>query len=191
MGLPIAETVLRAGPVLDEPTTAKDPTKAVMAFLEHVETWKVLHQATQALRTFLDANRHLEFETSRRVADLVGHHPVPADHPAAASLVRALQDMEAIIGGKAVIERWSDYRTAYETARDAYRDAYREAYETCSGKSRPRCRPSSTAAPTRKHQWISVTLYSIKFSVPVDHAPTRTSRLALPRHSSLPRPGTA
>ena len=38
--------------------------------------------------------------------------------------------MEAIIGGKAVIERWSDYRTAYETARGAYRDAYREAYET-------------------------------------------------------------
>ena len=72
----------------------------------------------------------VEFETSRRVADLVGHHPVPADHPAAESLVRALQDMEAIISGKAVIERWSDYRTAYETARDAYRDAYREAYET-------------------------------------------------------------
>ncbi len=134
MDLPIAETVLRAGPVLDEPTTAKDPTKAVTAFLEHVETWKVVHQAAQALRTFLDANRHLEFETSRRVADLVGHHPVPADHPAAEPLVRALQDMDAIIGGKAVIERWSDYRTAYETARDAYRDAYREAYETVQRK---------------------------------------------------------
>jgi hypothetical protein len=116
--------------VLDEPTTAKDPTKAVMAFLQHAEMWKVLHQAIQALRTFLDANRHLEFETSRRVADLIGHHPVPADHPAAASLVRALQDMDVIIGEKAVIERWSDYRTAYETARDAYSDAYRAAYET-------------------------------------------------------------
>jgi hypothetical protein len=38
--------------------------------------------------------------------------------------------MDAIIGSKAVIERWSDYRTAYETACHAYRDVYREAYET-------------------------------------------------------------
>ena len=34
---PLPNTVLRAGPVLDEPTTAKDPTRAVTAFLEHVE----------------------------------------------------------------------------------------------------------------------------------------------------------
>ena len=158
MGLPIADTVLRAGPVLDEPTTAKDPTKAVTAFLEQVETWKVLHQATQALRTFLDANRHLEFETSRRVADLVGHHPVPPDHPAAESLVTG----SAGHGGhhrregrdRALVRLPNGVRDGTH----AYRDAYREAYETCSGKSRPRCRPSSTAAPTRKHQSTSVTL---------------------------------
>jgi hypothetical protein len=130
MGLPIADTVLQAGTVLDEPITAKDPTKAVMAFLGHVESWKMLHQALQALQTFLEANRHREFETSRRMVDLVAHHPVPADHPMRETLVRALQDMDAIIAERAIIERWSDYRAAYETARDAYRDAYRNAYET-------------------------------------------------------------
>ena len=129
MGLPIANTVLQAGTVLDEATTAKDPTRVVTAFLEHVEAWKALHQAIQALQTFLDANRHVEFETSRRVADLAAHHPAPADYPAREALVRTLQDMDAIIAAQAVIERWSDYRTAYETARNTYRDAYREAYE--------------------------------------------------------------
>jgi hypothetical protein len=130
MGLPVAATVLQAGTVLDEPITAKDPTKAVTAFLGHVESWKMLYQALQALRTFLEANRHREFETSRRMVDLAAHHPVPADHPTRETLVRALQDMDAIITERAVIERWTDYRAAYETARDAYRDAYRNAYET-------------------------------------------------------------
>jgi hypothetical protein len=130
MGLPIADTVLQAGTVLDEPITAKDPTKAVTAFLGHVESWKMLYQALQVLRTFLEANRHREFETSRRIVDLAAHHPVPADHPMRETLVRALQDMDAIIAERAVIERWSDYRAAYETARDVYRDAYRNAYET-------------------------------------------------------------
>ena len=71
------------------------------AFLKHVEAWQGLHQAIQALQTFLDANRHVEFETSRRVADLAAHHPAPADYPARESLVRALQDMDAIIAEKA------------------------------------------------------------------------------------------
>jgi hypothetical protein len=36
--------------------------------------------------------------------------------------------MQAIIGEKSVVERWSDYRLAYDTAHRAYRDAYRDAY---------------------------------------------------------------
>ena len=130
MGLPIAATVLQAGTVLDEPITAKDPTRAVTAFLGHVESWKMLHQALQALRTFLEANRHREFDTSRRLVDLAAHHPVPADHPTRETPCPGSAGHGRHYRREAVIERWSDYRAAYETARDAYRDAYRNAYET-------------------------------------------------------------
>ena len=37
--------------------------------------------------------------------------------------------MDAIAGDKAVIARWSDYRSAFDTAFAAYRDAYVQAYD--------------------------------------------------------------
>src|SRR5205823_2665908 len=42
-GFPIRDAVLSAGAALTEPTTAKDPTKVVTAFLAHAQKWKTLH----------------------------------------------------------------------------------------------------------------------------------------------------
>jgi Family of unknown function (DUF6079) len=127
-GLPIRDSVVSAAAALAEPTTAKDPTKVVTAFLARAGEWKSLHLSLEALRAFLADQRHFEYDTSRRVAELATNHPVPADHGSQAVLERALEDMQAIIGEKSVVERWSDYRLAYDTAHRAYRDAYRDSY---------------------------------------------------------------
>jgi len=109
--------------------TAKDPTAAVTAFLGAVEQWKALLQDLEALQSFLDANRHKEFETSRKLEALVESHPVPESHPKAQVLSQAQQDMDAIIAERAVISRWVDYREAYDLASGAYRAAYLQAYD--------------------------------------------------------------
>jgi Family of unknown function (DUF6079) len=127
-GLPIRDSVLSAATALAEPTTAKDPTKVVTAFLARADEWKSLHLSLEALRAFLADQRHFEYDTSRRIAELATNHPVPADHGSQAALDRALKDMQAIISDKSVVERWSDYRLAYDTAHRAYRDAYRDSY---------------------------------------------------------------
>jgi hypothetical protein len=127
-GLPIRDSVLSAAAALTEPTTAKDPTKVVTAFLARADEWKSLHRSLEALRAFLADQRHFEYDTSRRIAELATNHPVPPDHGSQAALERALKDMQAIIGEKSVVERWSDYRLAYDTAHRAYRDAYRDSY---------------------------------------------------------------
>ena len=128
MGCPIRDSVLSAAAALTEPTTAKDPTKVVTAFLARADEWKSLHLSLEALRAFLADQRHFEYDTSRRIAELATNHPVPPDHGSQAALERALKDMQAIIGEKSVVERWSDYRLAYDTAHRAYRDAYRDSY---------------------------------------------------------------
>ena len=127
-GLPIRDAVLGGAAALAEPTTAKDPTKVVTAFLSHAEEWKSLNLSLEALRAFLADQRHHEYDTSRRIADLATNHPVDSNHGSQALLERSLKDMEAIIAEKSVVERWSDYRLAYDNAHRAYRDAYRDAY---------------------------------------------------------------
>ena len=134
-GLPVTHTVLQGKSLLSEPVTVKDPTKAVVLFLESGEAWKTLHGELKALRSFLDANRHQEFQTSRQINELAVHHPVPAGHPAHTALNQALKDMNTVIENKEVVSRWPDYRTAYESARDAYRPAYRDAYEKVRNKT--------------------------------------------------------
>ncbi|MCI0628306.1 MAG: BREX system P-loop protein BrxC, partial [Acidobacteria bacterium] len=127
-GLPIHDSVLSAAAALAEPTTAKDPTKIVAAFLARAGEWKSLHLSLEALRAFLTDQRHFEYDTSRRIAELATNHPVPSDHGSHTALDRALKDMQAIISEKSVVERWSDYRPAYDTAQRVYRDCYRDAY---------------------------------------------------------------
>jgi len=129
MGLPIGDEILKGESFLKEPMTTKDPTKAVLAFLSSAEQWKTIHSGLKTLRSFLDAKRDREFRASRRIAELAGNHPIPADHPARKSLEQALKDMNTIISQKDVVPRWPDYRSAYELARDAYRVTYRDAYE--------------------------------------------------------------
>jgi hypothetical protein len=128
-GLPIPDAVLTAEESLAEPTTAKNPTVVVTTFLEKEDVWKALSQGLDALRGFLEANRHKDFEASRRLIALADNHPIPEGHAKSAVLAQARKDMNAITEEKAVIARWSDYRSAFDTAFAAYRDAYAQMYE--------------------------------------------------------------
>ena len=128
-GLPIPDAVLAAEDALTEPTTAKDPTAAVNGFLAKEDEWKALLEGLNALRTFLETNRHKDYDASRQLIALADNHPVPEGHPKAGILAQARKDMKAIAEEKAVIARWSDYRSAFETAFEAYRDVYAQMYE--------------------------------------------------------------
>lgn len=128
-GLPIPEVLLNADGVLAEPMTAKDPTTTVTAFLAKEGVWKTLHKDLEALRAFLDANRHKDYELSRRLIALADNHAIPDGHARSAAFVQAKKDMAAIAGDKAVIARWNDYRSAFEVAFTAYRDAYLQTYD--------------------------------------------------------------
>jgi hypothetical protein len=127
--IPVQDDVLDAAAALTEPATAKDPTAAVRAFLDSYERWKVLAAGLRRLQTFLEASRHKEFETSRRLDQIIKTHPIPEWHGKAHDLERACDDMTAIIEEKEVVERWSDYRVAYDTAFTIYRDVYVGTYE--------------------------------------------------------------
>jgi hypothetical protein len=119
---------------LVEPTTASDPTACVTSFLKVVAQWKALSDGLKALRSFLDANRHKDFELSLKLDELATNHPLPEAHPKVSILDQAQKDMEAIVQGKEVIGRWSDYRDAFERTFGAYRDAYMEAYDRVRGE---------------------------------------------------------
>jgi hypothetical protein len=126
---PLPEAMSEAEKYLTEPTTAHDPSKVVTAFLSSVAHWQSLYASLEAFRSFLDANRLADYETSRRLAELAVNHPVTGAHPQRERLEQSLRDMDAIIAGKDVIGRWGDYRTAFEAAGAAYREAYRDTYE--------------------------------------------------------------
>lgn len=128
-GLPVPDTILGAESALVEPTTAKDPTAVVTAFLAKEDVWKTLHQSVEALRHFLDANRHKDFDLSRRLVALATDHPLPEAHPKRATFDQAAKDLAAIVDDKAVVARWSDYRSAFDTAFAAYRDAFVQSYD--------------------------------------------------------------
>jgi hypothetical protein len=127
-GLPISDSMLGASQALDSPMTAKDPTVVVTSFLAAQDAWVSLHHDLKALRQFLDAGRHHEFEVSQRLDDLVEAHPISDSHPQVAQFIRVRKDMTAIAAARQVIERWSDYRDAFEGAFRIYRDAYVDAY---------------------------------------------------------------
>ena len=128
-GLPIPDAVLKAEAALAEPTTAKDPTTVVTAFLAKEKEWKALKKGLDALRAFLEANRHQDFDAARRLIALAADHPIPDGHPKRAAFVQAEQDLAAIATEKTVIARWSDYRSAYDTAFATYRDVYLLTYD--------------------------------------------------------------
>ena len=127
--LPVHDALISGEAALLEPMTAKDPTAAVIAFLGAADTWKEVHVRLNALQNFLDANRHKEFATSRQFVELIRNHPVPDAHASDAALSQACKDMDAIIADKAVVERWSDYRSAFDQAYSAYREVYQQAHD--------------------------------------------------------------
>ena len=128
-GLPVPDAVLDAKAALNQPTTASDPTDCVTSFIKVAAQWQALNDGLRNMRVFLDANRHHNFELSRKLVELATNHPLPESRPRTNALEEALQDMAAIQATKEVIGRWSDYRSAFENAFDSYRDAYVMAYE--------------------------------------------------------------
>ena len=128
-GLPIPDAVLGAKTALHEPTTALDPTECVISFLKVAAQWKALGDGIRDLRSFLDANRHRDFELSRKLDELVSIHPLPESHPKTSALDDACKDMAAIVATKEVIGRWADFRTAFDQAFESYLDAYITTYE--------------------------------------------------------------
>ena len=128
-GLPISDAILAAESALSEATTVKDPTVAVTAFLAKEDVWKSLFHATEALKHFLDANRHRDFELSRRLLSHAADHPLPETDPKRLLFDRAAKDLAAIVTERAVVARWSDYRSAFDAAFAAYRDAFVQCYD--------------------------------------------------------------
>lgn len=128
-GLPIPDAILTAESALTESTTAKDPTVVVTAFLAKEDVWKSLFLATEALRRFLEANRHKDYELSRRLMSLAADHPLSEADPKRPVFEQAARDLEAIAADKSVVERWSDYRSAFDSAFGAYRDAFVRHYD--------------------------------------------------------------
>lgn len=129
-GLPVHDALLAREAALREPTTVRDPTAAVVAFLAVADTWKEVRERLAALQGFLQADRHQEFAVSRRLVDLIANHPPPETHPRARVIADAREDMDAIVRDKAVVERWVDYWKASDQASRAYREIYRRAYDT-------------------------------------------------------------
>jgi hypothetical protein len=127
-GLPLGDEILKCDGALKNPTTLKDPTKSALAFLQVAPQWRSLKQGLDALRVFLEANRHKDFETSRQLVSLVQNHPLAGDTPDKAALDQSLADLDAIVAGKAVVGRWNDYRAAVDKVHEVYRDAYRANY---------------------------------------------------------------
>lgn len=132
-GLPILDCILHAESALKESTTLRDPTKAVIAFLAKAPAWLEIKKALDDLKSFLDANRHKEFESSRQLVALVTDHPLPADSDDKEALEHSLADIDALVSANTVVPRWSDYRTARDQIFQIYSAAYRQSYDKLRG----------------------------------------------------------
>jgi len=129
-GIPVSDAILTAHSALSEPTTAKDPTAVVNAFLAKEDVWKALAEGVEALKHFLDANRHKDFDRSRRLLSLAVDHPLSDAHTQRTAFDRAAKDIETIVANKAVVARWSDYCSAFDAVFSAYREAFVQSYDT-------------------------------------------------------------
>ena len=127
-GLPLGDDILKCDAALKNPTTLKDPTKAALAFLQVAPQWRALDEGLDALRAFLEANRHKEFETSRQLVSLVRNHPLPGDADDKTAVDQALADIDAIVEKKTVVPRWNDYRASVNKVHEVYSKASRGSY---------------------------------------------------------------
>lgn len=127
-GLPISDSILGGEKILQSPTTLKDPTKVVLAFLPLAASWRALKQGLDELKAFLEQNRHKDFETTQKLVAVVTDHPLPADTADKAALDQSLADVAAIISAKTVVARWADFRAARDQIAGVYGSAYQAAY---------------------------------------------------------------
>ena len=134
-GLPIPDSLRDVDAKLREIVTQKNPTKAVSGFLAAKNDWQSIHKDLGALKNFLSHNRHHDFARYCQLLEMVQTHPIGSDHPDRDTTQKALLDITAIVGDKAVIARWSDYQAAIEKVLEIYREAYREAYDGIRKKS--------------------------------------------------------
>jgi hypothetical protein len=109
-------------------TTVKDPTPAVKDFLARGEEWVELSKFARVFEGFLADKRDKTFELARRVFDLCEKQPVPPDSAEAVGIRKALEDAEAIVRERAILEKWAAFRDAYHEVLEHYRAAYQGVY---------------------------------------------------------------
>jgi hypothetical protein len=158
-GLPISDFILSGEKILLSPTTLKDPTKGVLAFLPLAASWRGLKQGLDELKSFLDANRHKDFETTQKIVAVVTDHPLPADAADKAALDQSVADLAAITQAKAVVSRWAEFRAARDQVATVYGAAYRAAYADLRRRAAEaveaiRSGPAYAAAPTEKRDSV-------------------------------------
>ena len=129
-GLPLPELYKTADGVCKKAVTTRDPTAAVKEFLARGEEWVALHRFAQSLDDFLAEGRDKLYAVSRRILDLCRQQPVAPERPEAEEIRKGLEDAEAVVAGKAILDRWPAYRDAYHRALAAYRTAYQQVYGT-------------------------------------------------------------
>lgn len=127
-GLPVPEILQSVEIKIQEVVTQKDPTKVVLQFLGNLGDWQAVGHALGEFRQFLDNNRHLDFARFQHLLALLEAHPLPADHDDSNTVNQCLADIEAITKDKAIIGRWSDYRSAADKVHEIYREHYRDRY---------------------------------------------------------------
>jgi GAF domain-containing protein len=128
-GLPIPKALLVTESELSKPTTPKDPAKVVTAFLASANDWRQLADAMKELDSFLQANRHKDFEAANRLLAMAKDHPLPDGEPQQADFLLACADMNALVAQRAVVSRWHEFSESFGKAFAIYKDVYGRAYQ--------------------------------------------------------------
>jgi hypothetical protein len=127
-GLPLPKVYEGAGGVCKKATTIKDPTAAVKDFIVRGEEWVLLYKFSRDLEGFLADKRDKTFELAGRIFDLCANQPVSADRPEATEIKKALEDAEAVIRERTILEKWTAFSDAYHRVLERYRTAYQHVY---------------------------------------------------------------
>ena len=127
-GLPLPDVYKDADAICTKATTVKDPMSTVKDFIASGEEWVLLFKFVRDLEAFLAEKRDKTFELARRVFDLCAKQPVPADRPEAIVIRSAMEDVEAVVRERTILEKWTAFRDAYHRVLDRYRSVYQHVY---------------------------------------------------------------
>jgi hypothetical protein len=127
-GLPLPELYEGAESLCKTASTARDPTAVVKDFLARGEEWVAMAGFAEDLAAFLADGRDRLFEASRRVLDLCRSQPPPPDRPEAEEIRKGMEDAQAVVRERAILDKWTAYRDAYHRALGGYRSAYQQIY---------------------------------------------------------------